>query len=334
MNPKTYTDKTVCLQELVGIRTACEVDTDYPFWLEDIEGVDVKKLSSIAGPSNLTGKDFGRQLINSAAREMMGNLQLLVNNGYRMNDIFGSVCSSCSFLPTYLADTGIKIKSIVNSPYQVLRISSLKILANVTGAKNIVIDDGVLPVVLEVDLTSGVIMPVKLNYTTKERTVSIYFQDDTVPGGAIVCSKNSSCGCSGSSANSSPINVTGLLGGVDNSTQYGFLPCVTIECSIDALICSMIRSLENTFGLALLYKIAEKYYANRELSERNNESVSFNGEPQEEQGRNYGRLYWTTMNGTKTNRGIKNLINDFLRTQKKDSCVICDSKIMTASVTG
>lgn len=334
MFPKTYIDKTVCLESLVGVRTGCAVDADYPFWIEDIEGVDVKRLSNIAKPSNLKGVDLAKQLINSSAREMMGDIDLLLNNGYKINSVVGDLCSSCTLLPSYIVDSGIIIKSIISSQYQVMRLTKLNILANVTGVKQIVFDDGVTQETFDITLASGVIMPIKFNYTTFEKTLKIYFADPTVGLGQISCATVSSCGCGGVSANPGPVVITGMVAGVENAIQYGFIPCVTVECSNDTVVCSLINSVPNIFGLALLFKIGEKYYANRAASDRNNEAVSYNEEGQSENGRNYGRLYWAKMQGAKDRAGLKKIMNDFLKTKRNDKCVICEAKITTAYVTG
>ena len=107
MFPKSFVDKTECLQSLVGVRTGCTVDKQYPFWIEDIEGVDVKKLASMSKASNPNGKDFGNQLINNAARQMLGDVELLLNNGYKMKNIVGDMCSTCTLVASYTLNTAL-----------------------------------------------------------------------------------------------------------------------------------------------------------------------------------------------------------------------------------
>ena len=334
MFPTSFVDKTECLQSLVGVRTGCTVDKQYPFWIEDIEGVDVKKLSSMAKSSNPNGKDVAAQMINNAARQMMGDIEVLVNNGYRMRNIVGDMCSTCSLLPNYTAAGGIIVKNVVATKYAVMRITRLTILANYTGEKQVTIDDGVEPKYYSVNLVAGVLMPVKLEYSTTEKSVKIFFTDNTVPVGQITCQTASSCGCGGSKDSNNPVNISGLLGGIAVSTQYGFLPCVAVDCSYDTLVCNLIQQTPNIFGLALLYKVGELYYDNKRVSDRNNDAVSFNDDPQEEQKKNYARLYWAKMKGSSGMQGINKIISDYLRTAKSDRCVICEVKISTGYTTG
>lgn len=334
MFPKSFADKTECLASLVGVRTGCTVDKQHPYWIEDIEGVDVSKLAKMTKGSNPSGKDFASQLINNAARQMMGNLELLLNNGYRLNNIVGDMCSTCTLLPTYTANTGIIVKSVIATRFQIMRITRLTILSNVTGTKEVTIDDGVTPFTFDVDLVAGDLMPVILDYSTTEKQVKIFFTDITVPLGQITCPTNSSCGCGGSPTSNTPVSFAGLTAGIEGTTQYGFLPCVAIDCSYDSLVCNLIKQTPNIFGLAMLYKVGELYYDNKNVSDRNNDSVSFNEDEQGEQKKNYARLYWANMKGTNGMPGINKIINEYLKTNRSDRCVICDSKIMTAYATG
>lgn len=334
MFPKTFVDKVECLESLVGIRTGCSVEKQYPFWIEDIEGVDVRKLASMTKASNPHGKDFAAQLINNSARQMMGDLELLLNNGYKIQNIVGDMCSSCTLLPNYTANTGIIIKSVIASKFLFLRITKLTVLANVTAEKQITIDDGVTPKYYTVNLVAGTLMPVVLDYSTTQKTVRVFFTDITVPLGQITCTTTTNCGCGGSATSNDPVSIAGLVAGVETSTQYGFLPCVAVDCSYDSLVCNLIQQTPNIFGLAMLYKVGELYYDNKKVADRSNDAVSFNDEAQEEQKKNYARLYLGKIKGVSGMSSIAKLVNDYLKTYRADKCVICEAKIKTGYVTG
>lgn len=333
MLPKSEFDQTECLESLVGIRTGCSVDKKYPFWIEDIEGVDVRKLAEIAKGSNQTGVDFAKQIINSAARELLADIEVLLNNGFSLKNIAGDMCSSCSILPSYTANSGVIVKTAISSRYQMLQITKLNILANVTGTKVLRIHDGKVATDYNVVLEAGVLMPVDLNYITDQKSVKIYFVDNTIPLGLVSCSTSNSCGCGGSAKSNNPITITGLLAGVETTAQYGFLPCAAVTCSYDALVCNLIKMTPNIFGLALFFKVGEKYLLHKSASDRNNEAVSYNEDEKSELVRNYGSLYVSKVYGKNDRKAIKNILNDYLR-NNKDACVVCNSRIMTAYVTG
>lgn len=326
-------DVVSCLEDLVGIRTACPPGVNKPFWIEDLEGVDTKKLATMARASSFKGVDFGTFLIGSAAREMMGDIELLINNGYSLKNYIGTACSNCDLRPVYMAAGGIKIRAVGASNYQVIQITSLRIMANGHGAKQFVIDDGKTLKYFTVDIDTGVIQPVNLEYSTMEREVRIYFTDPNVQAAQVFCPTSSSCGCGGSSQAVQPFVVTGLSAGNDSTTQYGFVPCVTIGCSYPAMICSMIKATPRIFGLALLYKAGEKLFVEKGQSERNNEVVSY-GEKEEVQ-RQFGQLYWAKMKGTGDNmKGIRHIVNNYLQGISSDKCVSCQTKIYSSYVTG
>lgn len=334
MFPTTFVDQVTCLQSLMGIRTLCTVDKEYPFWLEDIEGVDVTKLAKMAKGSNPNGKDFGTQLINTGARQMLGDIETLIRDGYRLNNIAGDMCSTCSLLPSYTVNSGIIVKSTLPSRFQIMRITDLTILTNVTGPKILSLDDGLTVTTYPVELVSGVLIPIKIPYSTSQKTVKIYFTDPTVGLGQISCATPSSCGCGGSQKSNNPINISGMLAGVETTTQYGFLPCASIDCSYDSLVCNLINQMPNIFGLTLYYKVAQLYFDHKNVSDRNNDAVSFNEEDGKDRPKNYGQLYWAKMKGTKDVAGLNKMISDYLKQNRKDSCVLCDSKAITAYVTG
>lgn len=334
MFPTTYTDQLTCLQTLMGVRTGCAVDKDYPFWIEDIEGVDVTKLAKMAKGSNPSGKDFAKQLINTGARQMLGDIEMLIRDGYRLNNIVGDMCSTCTLMPTYAVNSGIILKSTIASKFQIMRITDLTILTNVTGTRTLKLDDGKSVQTLDVQLTSGLLMPVKLSYQTIQKSVKISFTDPTVGVGQIICATPSSCGCGGSQKSNTPVTISGLVAGIETTTQYGFLPCVAIDCSYDTLVCNLINQLPNILGLTLFYKVASLYYDNMNVSDRNNDAVSFNNEDEKERPKNYSTLYWAKMKGTKDVPGLNKMIGDYLKTNRSDKCVLCDSKAVTAYVTG
>lgn len=318
----------------MGVRTGCTVEKQFPFWIEDIAGVDVTKLAGMAKGSNPSGTDFAEQLINSASRQMIADIETLINSGFRLNNIVGDMCSTCSLLPNYSTNAGIVVKPAVATKFGLMRITKLIVLANVSGVKQIKIDDGVTPRYFSVTLTAGVEMPIELTYSTTQGSARISFTDTTIPVGQIMCTTSSSCGCGGSKTSNNPINIVGLKNGSETTTQYGFLPCVALDCSYESLVCNLIQQTPNIFGLALFYKVGELYYDNLKVSDRNNDSVAFNDDEGGERQKNYGRLYWAKVKGTSGVAGLNKIISDYLKTKRADKCIVCEAMIKVSSVTG
>src|SRR5690606_22638328 len=276
---------------------------------------------ALAQCSNTCRQVFARQIINYASWQMFGDIELLLNDVYKMEDIVGDMCSTCSLLPVYTVNAGIIVKPVVATKFRKWRIPKLTILADVTGTRTIVIDDGVTPRNYNVNVTSFTLMPILLDYSTTEKSAKISFSDPTVHVGQVSCATPTSCGCGGSPTSNNPLHITGMLNNIEVSTQYGFLPCVTVQCSYESLVCNLLAQAPNIFGLTLLYKVGELYYDNLKVSDRNNDSVSYNEENKEEQKKNYARLYWAKMKGTSGMSGVNKIIGDYLKKNRADKCI-------------
>jgi hypothetical protein len=335
MYPKISNEITNCLQGLVGIRTECTYSAlnAPPFFIEDIEGMDIKRMAALARGSSMKGADWGRWIINSAARQMMGDIELLMSGGYNLKNIVGDSCSKCTLVPAYTAGAGVVVRSSVQSNYQMFSINKLEILIDRAGNQEFNLDDGVTVVKKTANFIPNTIIPVLLNYSTDQKAVKIYFTDPTIGVGQVICPTNSSCGC-GSTNPNTIFSVGGLVAGVPSAAQYGFIPCAGVTCSYSSLVCKLINQAPNIFGLTLLYKVGDIAFVAKNQSGRNNEDASYNETQDTELQRNFGQLYWAKMKGTGGVKGIKNIINDYLARNARDGCVSCDAKVYTSYAIG
>lgn len=324
MLPKKTLDKINCLESLVGIRSECK-DIVYPFYLEDLEGVDIKSLASLATVNSPSGVSFGKDIINRAAREMMADIDLLIQNGFSLQDTFGSLCGACDYVLLYQTNAGIKVTNTIVSNYSLMQISRIEMLTNFTGNAVLVIDDSITPVQYDVVLQNGVIVPANLSYQTDQKKVNIYFTNAAIGLANISCKTASGCGCGGASnrAAKDTIRYSGLLAGMDTTTQYGFKVCANIVCSSDLMVCELMKQMPNIFGITLLYKAGQKYYSDARNSTRNNRVAGQDNEQKELMSDYFARLYNKNMTGTKQTKSIRTTINNYLK-QRTDKCIICD----------
>lgn len=335
MLPVKTLDKINCLESLVGVRSEC-ADISYPFYVEDIEGVDIKALAAIANVNSPSGVSMGKDLVNKSAREMMADIELLLGSGYSMQNTFGDLCGACDYIGFYQANSGVKVSNTILSNYSILRISSIQILTNYTGAAVLVLDDGENAKQFDVNLIAGTIIPATLTYETLKKTVKIYFTDTAITLAQIKCSTTSGCGCGGASnrAATDTIVFSGLLAGNDNSVQYGFKVCANVSCSSDLLVCDLIRQTPLIFARALYYKTAQKYFAEGRNSTRINRNAGTDNEHKETMQDFYSSLYNKDLRNT--NRGaksIKTVLEAYLK-QRKDKCIVCDAIYLIAGGTG
>lgn len=342
---KAFKNPETCLSSLVGIQADCGGPEAY-MYVENIEGCDIKKLSEIANVQNPSGKSFAQAMIDAAAREMLGDIELITNNGFVLKQTFGDLCGACDYATSgtiYSNGGGVKIQNMISSPYSVLKVFSVEIAANYTGDAVLVLDDGTTPQSFDITLEAGIADIHKLEYSTTKKVVKVYIQGNATPVARIDCPTVRSCGCGGSSNRDAAdtIRYSGLLNGIDVSTQYGFKICASVTCDSGIMTCDLVNAAPRTYSLALLYKVGSKYYSEASLSERNNRTAGMDEDKKEGMVLYYNNLYKQLMYGKTFATGvnvsgtntINNNIQAYLR-QKKDRCVTCESIRKESYVTG
>lgn len=333
MLPSKTCDSLTCLESLVKVRADC-TDDCADFYVEDLEGVDSARLSELATVNSPSGKTFGSDLVSISAREMLSDIELLIGNGYSLKPTFGELCSQCTFLTTYTANTRVKVKNLIATNYSILQIHTLQILTDFTGTAVLVVDDGTQNF-YNVDLEAGVISTTTLEFSTSSKTVMIYFQDTTIGLAQVNCKTSSGCGCGGAAnrAATQTINFSGMTGLVAAPFQYGFLVCASVACSSDLMVCDLIKQTPKLFAMTLLYKVGAKYYSDARLSVRNNRTAGQDEEKKIDMQEYYADLYKTRLQGTKITKGVYGIISGYLQ-QRNDKCVVCEATVKQGWVTG
>lgn len=322
-----------CFQNIIGIRGICDPQTT-TYYLDDIPGMDMDRLAQLADAGSPTGESLGKKLIESASRIMAADVEAIYDANYKVQNSLVSGCSSCYFTGSHAqgAGIGILIKDNTTSSFSRLVIDKLTAKVNSTGVFQMVIDDGNPDNtrIIENTYLPGVEYEFKnLNYSTKSKTVKVYFQEDNIQLAQLACPRSSSgCGCSGVSAAASDLQYTGLVNGVESQQAYGFQPCAFIQCDAADLLCFVAHSAPRMIGMGLLYKVAELYFQTKLQTQRNNKAAGTNTEDTKEEAVRYGKLYTSKLNGTGT-RGIKDVVYTTLQ-QTSDVCIVCNSLLATA----
>lgn len=326
-----------CLSSLVGIKELCAPDTIQPlFWLDDAEGIDRLALGQIAKQSVTSGLQFGNEVIETASRFLIADIETLIPKGYSIKSSLNSFCNTCTYtgLSTNSPFTGIIIKNLTTSNNSYLSIDSLKVMIASTGTYTIVLDDGILPKQIEHAFTSGTeVSIININFKTIAKSVKVYFLEAGVSVTALNCPTSKSCGCSGSTVQSKDLSVKGLLNNVEFTTQYGFIPCASVVCSLDHIMCSIINQQPKLFAVTLLYRSVAKLYSELPVTQRNNVFASFNKEEKKELADYYMGLYFERLNGSSNVKGIADNMAAALN-NLNDSCVECSRKVGIMWATG
>lgn len=328
------TDVVLCLQKLIGLKADCTNNNCPPFFIENIEGYDASKLALISNKSSVNASQFAKDIIAMAANEMVADIEMIMLNTYQLQDTFGSLCETKDFVLNYTPNAGSKVTRLIPTNYALLKISRIDILTDFTGDAVLKLNDGKVITSYDITLTAGSIIPVIIDYSTAEKSVSIYFENTSIGLASISTAVSSGCGCSGKkSMSENSLKYTGLVNSADASLNYGFKVCAAVVCSTEKLLCDMITQLPNMFGLALLYKVASKIYTEDIMSNRNNRQTVGNDEDKKDMRQYYADLYRYRMNGTKQAKGIRDSIANYLK-NRKDKCVICNSNVSFGWATG
>jgi hypothetical protein len=323
-----------CLTNLVGVKELCTTNAVTPlFYLDDAEGIDRVALSQLAKASNGSGLAFGTEIIESASRFLMADIESLVPKGYSIKSSLNSFCNTCTYtgMSSSTQKTGIVVKNLSSTKNGFLSIDSLKVMIASTGTYTIVLDDGISPKQIEHDFTAGTeVIITNISFKTSSKVVKIYFLESGVAVTALNCPTQKSCGCSGRKADSSTdLTVKGLLNDVEFATQYGFIPCASVVCSLDNVLCSIVNQQPKLFALALFYRSAARYFSEFQTTTRNNRNASFDEEEKLSLADRYINLYYERLRGSQNVKGIADNMAAVLN-NLNDACIECNRRTSVA----
>jgi len=326
-----------CLKDLVNLKELCTADTATPlFFLDDIEGVDRLALAQLTKQSNGSGLTFGREIIEASARFLITDIETLVPKGYSIKSSLNSFCNVCTYtgLSSSQPFTGVIVNNLSTTKNGYLSIDSLKVMIASTGNYTIVLDDGILPKVINKDFVAGTELVItNINFKTTAKSVKIYFDEEGVLVTALNCPTTKSCGCSGSTAQSKDLSVKGLLNGAEFATQYAFIPCASVVCSLDSIMCNIINQQPKLFAVTLLYRSAARYFSEFSVTQRNNRNASFDEDEKLSLADRYMALYYQRLNGDDKVKGIADNMGAALN-NLNDECVTCTRMVSVAWASG
>jgi hypothetical protein len=186
-----------------------------------------------------------------------------------------------------------------------------------------VLDDGISPKQIEHAFTAGTeVNIININFKTSAKSVKIYFLEAGVLVTALSCPTQKSCGCSGQSTQSKDLQIKGLLSGAEFTTQYAFVPCASVVCSMDSIMCSIINQQPRLFAVTLLYRAAARYFSEFQVTQRNNTNASYDEDEKLSLADRYINLYYERLNGSSKVKGISDNMAAALN-NLHDDCVEC-----------
>ena len=333
-----------CLNDLLGYNGSCAINANAPELLNNILGVDERSLNST---TTTNARSFAEWLIQQAQKDVYNDIVTLNLPSMQINNVINkenSACTLCYFspnpyyLPIAALERGSSTKvdpTISNSPYSRLFIKSIK-FRPMTAPASLVLyirewvgnSAAITGNATITNIVAGQINDVELNYTTtlpRATRVDVFFNGTDVqlqPATCQITTANSGCGCGGGS----PKTTTTKLTTENLGQNLTIVPCMLPVCDVDSIVCAFVKTHKGILARLLKAKAAYYYYANKYLTVRNNEYTMFSKEEDENAQRKFNSEYYGLLNGTKQQKGVAALLNDFFRTQKDGNvCIGCNS---------
>lgn len=287
-----------------------------------------------------SGIRMAEALILQAANSLYNEIVMMEPVGSQVKLFNEQDCSRCEYSTLITnGNVGVIVNNLLASKFKVMTIPRITIKSNFDGPANLIVNDGVNPITYSVVLSAGTTYQYQLGasfapYSTTEKSVKIYLEDANIGLYNLNCPTLSSCGsCSkrnGSVAAPKKFSIQGLNSGNPSTMQYGIIPCVTVSCTSENLICNMLPMYSNLFAQWMAYDVAINVYKRALLSTYKND-VTLNLDPEvlKTNINTLSGMKDDLLNGRKAaynlnaTTGIKTALQSFLNIA--DECVECKS---------
>jgi hypothetical protein len=237
-----------CLENFIGVR-CLTTNPKSGFWVNDLEGLNLKYAADIADSDHVSGLQFLKSKIDFATQLVMSDVTRYALPYFRMNSIVDELSigewASTNIAPAPL-DRGIEIR-IKQSRLLRIRVNSVKVkMAQVNFSHSLEITDGLNSYSWPFTTDSNGEAELFPDYFSHSNVIHITMNDTAINVNNSVV--KTGCGCS--SKNSQYIVATGWNGSSTASTTYGILANVNAECSQDEIACILSHKL----ALPILYR--------------------------------------------------------------------------------
>lgn len=324
-----------CL-DLLKIKDYCSPGETGPF-VGDFVDVNNVLFAHLADPDEQTGKTYALELLERSKSDVWADIMLSLSEGYSVKGVVYHYANTCRFTDSYVNGWGMSMTNFYKSQNSNLKISQINYKGQFDGPFNIVIDDGVTQTIVPATSVNGVEGSVAVDYTTTQKTVRIYAQDNTLKFSLQSCNTGGCGSCA--SKRGIFISTTGWNGSAITSQPAGFIPSAYITCNLDAVMCNVINNYKPLIAKALAYKVGIDTYNRLLISPRMNDStLNIDGDA--------ARAYLNTLvakyrevmfgsaqaYGNAATAGIISVIRQSFRTMS-DPCLECRAQIGTITAT-
>lgn len=326
-----------CLSNLLKFRDFC--DTNYTGkYVNDFVDVNSTILANLANENELTGKQFGENLIQSGFENALSDL--LSSNG---DLVFSSAVEKLNYDGRFVGsqsanNSGVILRNVTTSELSNIQIDGARLKPLFDGNFTIVIDNGTEQEEFEFVGQNGVETNFQFEYKTKAKVVKIFIKETNLNFAQATMNKTTCGSCSGKKFNIVAQTIIGLQ---PKSEPSIIIPSAFLICDPTDLICVLIKNplFKQVFLKAVALQVGVALYDRLSLSNRlNDTTLNINSEAVSLYHNTLVGKYQETMFGLNFASGVQrsnvrplvHLMKSSI-TNLKDICVNCNANLSTAT---
>lgn len=230
-----------CLNEWIGVK--CLSQSKSGFWINDLEGLNLKYAADIVDTDHISGLEFLKSKINFSTALVIEEIKGYMMPYYRINSLVDEIVvgdwRKNNYLAPLNADRGVKLTT-KKSRLLRIRIQTVKIniqQANYTGSLQVV--DGIDTISFPFTTDANGETEVFVNYLSNTNVVYVTTNDATINVNNSAVKSNCNC----NTKTTSFLTANGWNGSIPVNTTYGLQVLALAECSMDDVACILSSKL-------------------------------------------------------------------------------------------
>jgi hypothetical protein len=299
-----------CLENFIGVK--CFTPSKSGFWINDLEGLNLRYASDIADSDHISGLEFLKSKIEFATSLVLSEISSYSLPYFRINSIIDQIETgefTTTYLPFVASDRGLKLKTKQSRLIRI-RVNSIQVMIQQGNFSH------------SVEITDGTNVT-SYPFTTDSNGFAELFPDYFSNTNELLVTMNNTAinvndsdvkkGCGCSSKSSHYLNSNGWNGANNSNSTYGLKVKANSECSIDELGCILAPKL----ALPILYKSGLEIIKEAITSDRLNSMTLLDSEKTE---------FLFDMFSKEYDKHFKILIASIPELMKRidDCCIICN----------
>jgi len=326
-----------CLSNLLKFRNFC--DTNYTGkYVNDFVDVNSTILANLANENELTGKQFGENLIVAGFENALSDL--LSSNG---DLVFSAAVEKLNYDGRFVGsqssnNSGVILRNVTTSELSNIQIDGARLKPLFSGEFTIVLDDGIESEEFVFAGENGVEANFQFDYKTKSKVVKILIKETELNFAQATMQKTTCSNCTGKRFNLVAQTIVNLQ---PNSEPSIIIPSAFLICDPTDLICVLVKNplFKQVFLKAVALQVGINLYDRLSLSNRlNDTTININAEAVSMYHNTLVGKYQETMFGLNFASGVQrsnvrplvHLMKSSI-TNLKDICVNCNANLSTAT---